>query len=174
MKKYVKRGNLLRYYHSSRYLYYCPIFNYSETDVWKCLANGCALGNRVYFRLARIYGIGDKTEVNIDSSNGLRTGCWVCTVVRKDKSAEDLVKRGYVQLGPYLGFRNWLSRFRDNPRYRRKKRRNGSEGPGPITIKGRRIILSKVLRLQNEVKSKLISVSDLGVICREWERDTHS
>ncbi len=99
-------------------------------------------------------------------------GCWICTVVRKDKSAEDLVNRGYAQLEPYLRFRDWLSSFRDNPRYRRKRRRNGRKGPGPITIQGRRIILSKLLKLQNEVKTKIITESDLSLIYREWERDS--
>jgi DNA sulfur modification protein DndC len=173
VKKYVKKGDYLRYYTSSKYLYYCPIFNYSDADVWNCLANGSVLSNTFYSRLARIYGIDDKTQQKIDNSNGYRTGCWVCTVVRRDKSAEQLVKRGYTQLEPYLRFRDWLSSFRDDLRYRRKKRRNGTKGPGPITIKGRRIILSKLLELQNEVKTKLITDSDLAFVYREWERDNH-
>ncbi len=174
IKKYVKKSNYLRYYDSDNRLYYCPIFNYSDADVWSCLSNGSVFSNRFYSRLERIYGINDKCKNNIDMSNGYRTGCWVCTVVRKDKSAEDLVKRGYVQLEPYLRFRDWISSFRDNPRYRRKKRRNGSKGPGPITIQGRKIILSKLLKLQNEVKTKLITDSELSFIYREWERDRHT
>ena len=173
IKKYIKKGKYLRYYNSDNRLYYCPIFDYSVVDVWSCLSNGSVFSNRFYSRLARIYGINDKCEDNIDGSNGHRMGCWVCTVVRKDKSSEDLIKRGYTQLEPYLRFRNWLSSFRDNPRYRRKKRRNGRKGPGPITIQGRKIILSKLLKLQNEVKTKLITDSDLSFIYCEWERDRH-
>ena len=174
IKKYVKQSNYLRYYDSDNRLYYCPIFDYSDADVWSCLSSVSVFSNRFYSRLARIYGINDKCEDIIDGSNGHRMGCWVCTVVRKDKSAEDLIKRGYVQLEPYLRFRDWISSFRDNPRYRRKKRRNGRKGPGPITIQGRRIILSKLLKLQNEVKTKLITDSDLSFIYREWERDLHA
>ena len=174
IKKYVKQSKYLRYYDSVNRLYYCPIFNYSVADVWSCLSNGSVFSNRFYSRLERIYGINDKCKNNMDMSNGYRMGCWVCTVVRKDKSAEDLVKRGYTQLEPYLRFRDWISSFRDNPRYRRKKRRNGSKGPGPITIQGRRLILSKLLKLQKEVKKKLITDSDLDFIYREWERDRHA
>ena len=115
----------------------------------------------------------DKYENNIERSNGHRMGCWICTVVRKDRSAEDLIRRGHLQLEPYLQFRDWLSHFRDNPRYRRKRRRNGHDGPGPITIQGRRIILSKLLRLQKKVKTKLITDSDLALIYSEWKRDRH-
>jgi len=174
IEKYAKRSNFLRYYDSANRLYYCPIFNYSVANVWSCLSNGSVFSDRFYSRLARMYGINNKCEDTIDKSNGHRMGCWICTVVRKDKSAEDLIKRGYVQLEPYLRFRDWLSIFRDNPRYRRIKRRNGMEGPGPITIRGRRIILSKLLKLQNEVKVKLITDSDLDFIYREWERDRHA
>ena len=171
--KYIKRDKYLRYYDSNNRLYYCPIFNYSATDVWNCLSNGSVFSHRFYSRLSRIYGIDHKCKDNIERANGYRMGCWVCTVVRKDKSAEDLIKRGYTQLEPYLRFRDWLSIFRDNPRYRRKKRRNGRNGPGPITLQGRRIILSKLLKLQHEVKTKLITDSEVAFIYREWERDRH-
>jgi DNA sulfur modification protein DndC len=172
IEKYAKKSNFLRYYDSGNRLYYCPIFNYSCADVWNCLSNNPIFSNRLYSRLARIYGINNKCEDEIVKSNDYRMGCWVCTVIRKDKSAEDLIKRGYTQLEPYLRFRDWLSIFRDNPRYRCAKRRNGLKGPGPFTIKGRKIILSKLLKLQNEVKAKLIADSDLACIYREWERDT--
>lgn len=169
--KYAKEDNYLRYYDSGNRLYYCPIFNYSDDDVWSCLSNVSVFSNRFYSKLSRIYGINEKCEDNIDLYKGYRMGCWVCTVVRKDKSAENLVKRGYTQLEPYLRFRNWLSSFRDNPRYRRKKRRNGRKGPGPITIQGRSIVLSKVLKLQEEIKKKLITDSELALIYHEWEQD---
>lgn len=174
IEKYIKGRNYLRYYDSYHRLYYCPIFNYSCADVWSCLSNGSIFGSRFYSRLAKIYGINGKCEYDMSKSNGYRMGCWVCTVVRKDKSAEDLIKRGYIQLEPYLRFRDWLSSFRDNPRYRRKKRRNGMKGPGPITIQGRKIILSKLIKLQNEVKTKLITDSDLSFIYNEWERDRNA
>jgi DNA sulfur modification protein DndC len=101
IKKYVKKNNYLRYYDSDNRLYYCPIFNYSDADVWSCLSNGSIFSNRLYSRLEKIYGIDNKCKNNIDMSNGYRTGCWVCTVVRKDKSAEDLIKRGFVQLNKF-------------------------------------------------------------------------
>jgi DNA sulfur modification protein DndC len=171
IEKYAKTSNFLRYYDSDSRLYYCPIFDYSVADVWSCLSSSLVFSNRFYHRLARIYGINSEYRNILDSPDGQRMGCWVCTVVRKDKSAEDLIKRGYTQLEPYLHFRNWLSIFRDNPRYRCAKRRNGLKGPGPITVKGRKIILSKLLKLEKEVKTKLITASDLVYIYREWERD---
>lgn len=173
IEKYAKNDKYLRYYNSKKRSYYCPIFNYTTADVWDCLSNGSIFTDRFYSRLSKIYGLSDNCDDNIEKSNSYRMGCWICTVVRKDKSAEDLVRRGYTQLKPYLRFRNWLSSFRDNPIYRRKRRRNGNKGPGPITIRGRKIILSKLLNLQNEVKTRLITDSELALIYREWERDRH-
>jgi len=171
--KYGKSDSYLRYYDSEKRSYYCPIFNYSVADVWNCLSNGSIFNDRFYSMICKIYGINDRCQNNIEISNGHRMGCWVCTVVRRDKSAEDLVERGFIQLKPYLRFRNWLCVFRDKPTYRRKKRRNGRDGPGPITIQGRKIILSKLLELQNETKTKLITDSEIAFIYNEWEKDRH-
>ncbi|QDM32841.1 phosphoadenosine phosphosulfate reductase [Tardiphaga sp. vice352] len=44
-----------------------------------------------------------------------RFGCWTCTVVRKDKSAKELIRAGHLELLPFLNFRDWLSEFRNNP-----------------------------------------------------------
>jgi DNA sulfur modification protein DndC len=173
IEKYAKSDNYLRYYDSEKRSYYCPIFKYSVVDVWNCLSNGSIFNDNFYKKLAGIYGINDRRGEEVYRTNGHRMGCWVCTVVRKDKSTEDLVKRGFTQLEPYLRFRNWLCVFRDNPKYRCKKRRNGRDGPGPITIQGRKIILSNLLELQNETKTKLITDSEIAFIYNEWEKDCH-
>jgi DNA sulfur modification protein DndC len=57
-----------------------------------------------------------------------RFGCWVCTVVRRDKSAMELVRSGRTELEPFLQFRDWLAQFRNHPKNRWPTRRNGSEG----------------------------------------------
>jgi len=103
--KYVKSGNYLRYYDSKKRLYYCPIFNYSVVDVCNCLSNGNVFGKNFYSKLAKIYGLNEGDQDIIYKSNDYRMGCWICTVVRKDKSAEDLIKRGYIQLSfpPFVG-----------------------------------------------------------------------
>ena len=47
-----------------------------------------------------------------------RFGCWVCTVVRRDKSAENLLKAGFENLRHYYDFRSWLLQIRNDPERR--------------------------------------------------------
>src|SRR5690606_13738988 len=73
-----------------------------------------------------------------------RFGCWTCTVVRRDKSAENMIRQGRVGLQPYLDFRNWLQDFRSVEGMRWSVRRNGAPGPGPFTVRARRIIKREI------------------------------
>lgn len=171
METYDNGSGYLRYYDSNTSLYYCPICDYSDADVWSCLSDGSVLGNGFFRKLARIYGMNAIHRDDTPVSNGQRMGCWVCTVVRKDRSAEDLIGRGYDQLRPYLQFRDWLSHFRDDPIYRCRRRRNGGDGPGPITLEGRKLILARLLKLQAKVRRRLIPSSEIAAIYREWRID---
>jgi len=52
----------------------------------------------------------DKTT---PSCGGGRFGCWVCTVVERDRTMEALIDNGEVWLQPLLDFRNWLCETKD-------------------------------------------------------------
>jgi len=67
----------------------------------------------------------DKTSSN--SCGNSRMGCWVCTVVSKDKSLTGFIETGYYDyLKPLLEFRNWIVTIRDDDNYRCHYRNNGS------------------------------------------------
>ncbi|MXO50700.1 phosphoadenosine phosphosulfate reductase family protein [Erythrobacter gaetbuli] len=100
-----------------------------------------------------------------------RFGCWTCTVVRKDKSAEKLIRSGYTQLSPFLEFRNWLAEFRNDPNARWKKRRNGSEGLGPFTMDARYEILRRVDALEDATGTEIITSEERGMIAALWKFD---
>ncbi|ULK95111.1 phosphoadenosine phosphosulfate reductase family protein [Bradyrhizobium sp. I71] len=100
-----------------------------------------------------------------------RFGCWTCTVVRKDKSANELIKSGHFQLRPFLAFRDWLAEFRNDPANRWHTRRNGSAGLGPFTIKARREILRRVDALEDLTATTIIDVEERGVIAALWTMD---
>lgn len=74
-----------------------------------------------------------------------RFGCWTCTVVRKDRSAESMIKAGDTELLPFLEFRNWLATIRNDVSWRWPVRRSGAASPGPFTLKARAEILCKLL-----------------------------
>ena len=61
------------------------------------------------------------------SCGNSRFGCWVCTVVKEDKSLNGFIKSGHRELIPLAEFRSWLMSIRDNEEYREKKRRNGQK-----------------------------------------------
>jgi DNA sulfur modification protein DndC len=82
-----------------------------------------------------------------------------------------MIQNGYKELEPLYKFRNWLTKFRENTQYRCQTRRNGKMGLGPITLKGRKIILSKLLRTQSECKIKLILDDEVNRIKELWKID---
>lgn len=100
-----------------------------------------------------------------------RFGCWTCTVVRKDKSARQLIQSGYPELRPFLMFRDWLAEIRNDPRRRWPTRRNGSEGLGPLTMETRREILNRIDALEAQTRSILLDSDERGLIARLWQLD---
>jgi len=63
----------------------------------------------------------------------------ISTLGLKDKSTSKMIENGYSELEELHNFRNWISVFRDNIKYRCDTRRNGQVGLGPLTLEGRGI-----------------------------------
>jgi len=103
-----------------------------------------------------------------------RFGCWTCTVVRKDKSAAQLIDAGHEELRPYLELRNWLAELRNDPEMRWPTRRNGSQGMGPFTLEARKTILRRVDLLEAETGRQIIDAQERGVIAGLWKLDNHA
>jgi DNA sulfur modification protein DndC len=100
-----------------------------------------------------------------------RFGCWTCTVVRKDKSAAELIRAGHLELKPFLAFRDWLSEFRNDPLNRWSTRRSGAKGPGPFTILARKQILKRVDDLEDRTRTAIIDSEERSVIAALWTMD---
>jgi DNA sulfur modification protein DndC len=155
---------------------YLPIATYGVEDVWECLAELVTPRSIDVHGLAQLYRQGGGECPMIRDSNdrpcaSARFGCWVCTVVRRDKSAENLLKAGFQRLGPYYDFRTWLTRIRNEPQRRCKKRRNGRIGLGPFTLKTRRLLLREIRKLEEVVGHSLITPAEERVIRALWKQD---
>lgn len=157
---------------------FSPILKHSLEELWITL-NQLNYPNAVkYEDIRKIYQDAEnecpiiKTSKDKPCGNS-RFGCWTCTVVRKDKSIKNLVENGYKELKPLSEFRDWIYKFRDDTNYRAKIRRNRTEGLGPITIKGRKIILEKLLETEKQVGYKLLHDDELKEIYNLWEKDAH-
>jgi DNA sulfur modification protein DndC len=155
---------------------FAPLLSYSVQDIWSALRYSDLPSSIDVATLERLYRDAGAECPVIRDPNGPpcgvgRFGCWCCTVVRRDRAVTSMVAEGHTELAPLLRFRNWLSAMRDNPRHREKRRRNGSPGPGPLTLSARKLILRRLLEAQSQVPWKLISIDEIRLIRRLWQVD---
>ena len=121
--------------------------------------------------------IGEVDKDKIPITGNSRFGCWCCTIVKEDKSLQNFIDKGSTELIPLRNFRNWLVSIRQSPEYRDNKRRNGSVyekangdlGLGPFKLSARRIILEKLLKLEEETGFNLITIDELKTIDKMWD-----
>ena len=118
-----------------------------------------------------------------DKSHGTcgqsRFGCWVCTVVKDDKSMRSLIKNGREWMQPLYDFRLELDAERNVIENRMPFRRDGHRAindMGPYIFSYRAKILRRLLEVQHELqqrdpKIKLISDQELIAIQVNWYRD---
>ena len=74
-------------------------------------------------------------------------------------------------MAPFLEFRNWLAKIRNEPSLRWGTRRNGKAGLGPFTLSARVDILYKIRELENITKSEIVSIEEENEIVRLWKLD---
>lgn len=122
----------------------------------------------------------DKSQPSCGQS---RFGCWVCTVVKEDKSMKALIKNGNDWMQPLLGFRDDMVESRNISENRSTTRRNGQlavdqsgHNQGNYTAEYRIKMLRKLLQVQKEMQEvkphmELISNQELVAIQINWFRD---
>jgi DNA sulfur modification protein DndC len=158
---------------------YLPIVELSFEEVWETLSDLPFPRSIDIGLLADVYRHGGGEcpivrDVNDKPCSSARFGCWTCTVVRRDKSAEGLLNAGYVELKPYFEFRGWLATIRNDPKLRCEKKRNGKDGPGPFTLEGRRLILERLYDLETATGKKLLNGQEVERIFALWHEDRTS
>lgn len=158
---------------------FSPIIKYKVEDVWSTILKNEQPISIKRKKLKQIYEIvGENDSKGNVSLNKLKSkgrfGCWTCTVVRKDKAVERLIKNGFTELEPLFKFRNWLMKIRDDNNYRCQRRRNGTKGLGPFTLEAREEILRKLLEAQSNSPFILISEEEISYIKKNWDKDMKS
>ena len=176
---------------------FTPIETFSVDDVWAfLLQNQSPWGsdNRDLLAMYRNAQAGEcplVVDKQTESCGNSRFGCWVCTVVTKDKAMEALVENGEEWLEPLLDLRDELAETQ-NPERKREfrdfRRRDGSVTfvgdadtsiPGPYLFEYRKELLRKLLEAQEQVnanappgeKTDLIQVEELRDIRRIWRSE---
>ena len=173
---------------------YTPIESFGVDDVWTYLLqvpSPWGADNRQLLALYRNAQAGEcplVVDKNTESCGNSRFGCWVCTVVTKDKAMEALIDNGEDWLEPLLDLRDELSATQDPEKkkdVREFRRRSGKVTfvgdraepiPGPYTLEYRKAFLRKLLEAQVKIsqnappgeKTILIQDEELREIRRLW------
>ena len=168
-------------------LIYRPIMEVTTDEVWEFLASNNPPWGGTHARLINLYrdAGGGECPVVISpeeapgcGTNSSRFGCWVCTVITKDRSLQGFVDTGKHNFQPLLDFRDKLIEMRDNPEYRQLRRRNGKiefknskHITGPFTIAARQQILEELLQTQSKSGLPLISQEEINFCRGTWAED---
>lgn len=169
-------------------LIYRPIVNLITDEVWEILGRFNPPWGGSHAGLIQLYRDAEGGECPVVLSKveapgcgtaSSRFGCWTCTVVQKDKSLQGFVDAGKHQYRALLEFRDWLMEIRNKQEYRSVERRDGrvtfdlsgKHIPGPFTIQARKMILDRLLVVQEEYGEELISPSEIDLIESIWANE---
>lgn len=179
-------------------LVYTPIEDWSNDDVWLYLMqvkNPWGHDNKTLLGMYQGASEGGECPLVVDTSTpscgASRFGCWVCTVVEKDRSMEAMIKNDEekVWMTPLLELRNELDKPDDRDRrdYRRMNGAiqlfHGRTIPGPYTKEWRERWLRKLLEAQQSIRRdgpesfrsvNLITLDELHEIRRIWLYEKHA
>ncbi|WP_414463552.1 DNA phosphorothioation system sulfurtransferase DndC [Hyphomicrobium sp. DY-1] len=193
----IKGSTLSRHSSLLNAFVYAPIESLSTDDVWTYLLqtpSPWGNDNRDLVAMYRSAQAGecplvvDKTTPSCGNS---RFGCWVCTVVERDRSMEAMIDSGEDWLEPLLAFRDLLSETQEPEKkrqYREFRRRSGQVNfirgtddpvPGPYKLEFCKELLRRLLQTQIEVQRNappgeaplLIHDAELHEIRRIWRTE---
>lgn len=170
---------------------YNPLTEIPNEEVWKFLLKGDAISpwgsdNKYLFSLYQGENLGEEASVigeidkdKIPVTGHSRFGCWICTMVKEDKSLKAFIDRGETWLEPLRNYRDWMIALRTTPGAREYKRRNGavyrktdgSLGEGPFTMETRQEMLRRLLQLEVETGLSLITLEELKQIDVLWDQE---
>ena len=139
--------------------YLAPIVHWQECDVWDFLNY-----------LAPSWGYPTRLlENKVYNGRETRFGCWMCTVVKQDKTMMKITALPeWSYLRPLLEFRNYVWKLTRDPSTR-IPRVDGS--PGKLKLSVRKELLKNLLNIQEEVGIQLISDEEIVFIHNLWIKE---
>ncbi|MBP33149.1 DNA phosphorothioation system sulfurtransferase DndC [Methylobacterium sp.] len=183
---------------------YTPVETWTNDDIWVFLmqvTNAWGFNNKDLLTIYQGASEDGECPLVIDTSTpscgDSRFGCWVCTLVEKDKSMQAMIRNDGEKewMLPLLDLRNALdvrdeeSGRRDDRHLRDFRRMNGAVQlhkdrviHGPYTQEARETWLRRVLEAQRCVREtgppavqnlELITLAELTEIRRLWVLDKH-
>lgn len=154
-KHTIEGRKLMRHTTMANAYVFAPIRSFTIDDVWAYLLSNISPWGQNNLDLYRLYleSSEDDYEMIFDEEQkrkriggNSRFGCWICTVVSKDKSLTAFIEKGEEWLIPLRDFRDWLYTIRDDETRRMRRRMDGS------------IYFSKI----NKISDTKLSISSKG------------
>jgi len=177
MRNYGSSGRF-RNHTSPNALVYTPIADMSNDDVWAYILFNPSPWGSNNIDLLEIYGHACTSgecpfviETGTQSCGKSRFGCWVCTVVDRDRSMENFVNNGAKWMEGLLDFRNWIYEIRQEDSQYIPPKLAGKVKFGPFLLRVREEMLEKLLQLQDKIGLELISKEELSVTQGLLEED---
>lgn len=164
---------------------FSPIKDWTNAEVWTYLSKYPAPWGK-HNDMMKLYDKGSgEADCNIAlnpeaaSCGKTRFGCWVCTVVSKDKSMANMLRNKEDEwMLPLNNFRNKLEEYRYDHAKRQPRRRNGQKSVGPFLLSVRKELLQELLQIEKSLialgkmgDKKLISDEEIEQIQKEWLHD---
>lgn len=179
IRQYEVLGVRLRKYSLPNAYAYAPISDITNEEVWRYLLdypNPWGGSNnelrdlyyKAYDDLVECPLVIDKTT---PSCGNTRFGCWVCTVVERDRSMTGMIMSGEKWMQPLLDFRDWLKSLREDSTQRMNKKRDNRDGAGPFTMEARKTILERLLEIERQTGYQFITLPELSAIQIQWNYD---
>ena len=179
-------------------LVFSPMEDWSDDDVWSFLLqykNPWGYSNLDLMTMYRGATADNECPLQVDKSapscGKSRFGCWVCTMVDKDKSMEAMIANDQEKewMTALLDFRNEFGNEEGDRERRSFRRMNGSiQGNygklfhGPYTKETRDYWLERLLTIQRNINEsgpedfrnlELIRIEELRAIRRIWVNEKH-
>lgn len=152
-------GQGLWFHYSSRLHvgYLAPIVEWQECDVWDFLNfYAPSLG----YPTAQLEG-------HVYNGRETRFGCWMCTVVKQDKTMERITALPqWSHLRPLVEFRQ---RVKDLTGLRESRVLRPDRNPGRLSLATRKKLLSELLSLQATMRMTVISPEEVALIKKLWQ-----
>jgi DNA sulfur modification protein DndC len=159
---------------------FAPIFDIEEYDIWDFLMQNNAPWGENYESLLNLYKdargecplIPEKGR--FQNGCGMRFGCWVCTVVREDKTLKNQAIKD-ENLKKLYEFRKFLIEVCNDIINRYPFRRNGqpaSNNKGVLSLETRKKLLQQLLLLEKSINYKLIQQEEIRIIKNIWKSDS--
>lgn len=171
---------------------YAPIKDLMLEEIWwiiNVIPSPWGFDNKILFQIYMDASADDYecptvvTDETHRSCGQSRFGCWICTVVKEDKSMTSLIKNGVEWMKPLLEYRDRLVANRNVSEYRSETRRNGQRAVdetghnmGNYTMNYRIQLLRELLTVQKDTQQyrssiDLITSQELIAIQVMWYRD---